>query len=76
MRRYIRKCDLLPPPVAKDNYTKACDRCGAAVGEPCTLQTKGFRQWPNVTGPAAFIPAGAVALRIHYERVVAVREAS
>jgi hypothetical protein len=67
MRRYVRKQDL-PVPVRKDDYTEPCDRCGAEVGRPCTIQTMGFRQWPNVSQRSSFVPVGTVALRIHWER--------
>jgi hypothetical protein len=73
-RRYVRKADLPPPRVANDDYTEPCDRCGAPAGQPCTIQGRGFRQWPNAGDEgAAWVPAGTVALRIHYERGVAVR---
>jgi hypothetical protein len=66
-RRYVRMRDV-PVPVRNDDYTQVCDRCGAKVDKPCTIQTEGFRQWPNVPQGSAFVPVGTVALRIHWER--------
>jgi hypothetical protein len=72
MRRYVRLSVVLTEKqkiVANDDYTEACDRCGAEIGKPCTLQTVSFRQWSTVsTNTCEYVPIGTVALRIHWER--------